>query len=250
MTFRHDFVFLEKTDSTNTYASSLLQNENVAEGTLIYTREQLQGAGLGSNIWVSEPDKNITATVILYPEFVAPERQFLLTMLLSVSVCHFLESLGDGLSPEIKWPNDIYLNSRKLAGMLIKNNISGNSIQQTIAGLGLNVNQASFDSRAPLATSLALVTGKNYNIKELLTIWHSKLEKLYEQIKSGNEACLEQEYMKRFYLLNRDSSFIIHGEKLIARITGLGEFGQLRLTAADGRNFLCGLKEIEFIPGE
>jgi BirA family biotin operon repressor/biotin-[acetyl-CoA-carboxylase] ligase len=246
MTLRHNFIFYEQVDSTNARAVELLQTQKLPEGTVVYAGAQTAGVGLGENKWQSEPGQNITASVVLYPVFLPAEEQFKLTMVISVSVCNLLESLDSLFKPMIKWPNDIYLNHRKVAGMLIKNNISGNTIAQSIAGLGLNVNQTEFDSSAPLAVSLTMINGKQYKIIDLLTKWHTALDHTYHLLQSGNADELEQAYLDRFYRLNQWANYTIYGENLRAKITGIGEYGMLQLRGEDGRKFSCGLKEVVF----
>lgn len=248
MTFRRNFIFLDSVSSTNLHTESLLLSGSLPEGSVIYTNEQTLGVGLGTNRWFSEPGKNITATVVLYPDFLPPEDQFKLTMAVSVSVCLLVESIDISMKPEIKWPNDIYLDGRKLAGMLIKNSISANSISHTIAGVGINVNQKLFGKEVPLAISLAQITGCEYDIPDLLTKWHKFLEKIYLDLKNGNSDELHKAYMDKFYLKGKAAGYIINGEKMIATINGIGDYGQLKLISADGREFTCGLKEVEFIP--
>lgn len=248
MTFRHNFLYFDKTGSTNTLAEQLLQLEKLPEGTVIYAREQTAGAGQGDNKWQSDPGMNLTASVIFYPGFLSAGDQFILTKLLSVSVCRILESLGKGLRPEIKWPNDIYVHRRKIAGLLIRNSISGSTISDTIAGLGLNVNQTGFGPDAPLATSLSIITGEFYDIKQLLTKWHELLMECYQELQQEGPDKLNKNYLERFYLLNQEAHFIIRGELMKATIRGTGQFGRLRLKAADGRDFTCDLKEVVFVP--
>lgn len=246
MTFRHNFIYFDEVDSTNIKAAELLQNQALNEATVIYAGKQTAGAGLGENKWLSEPGMNITASVVLYPNFLPAEDQFKLTMVMSVSICNMLESLDNRLKPHIKWPNDIYLNHRKVAGMLIKNNISGNIISQTIAGIGLNVNQTVFNESAPLAISLSMITGQKYDIVDLLTKWHETLSQTYHLLKSGQGYIIEQEYLERFYRLNQWANYTINDEKLWAKITGIGAYGMLQLKSEDGRKFSCGLKEVAF----
>lgn len=246
MTFRHNFIYFDEVDSTNTRAAELLVKQRLPEGTVIYAGKQTAGAGLGENKWLSEPGMNITASAVLYPDFFPAEDQFKLTMVMSVSICQMLETLDSRLKPQIKWPNDIYLNHRKVAGMLIKNNISGNSISQTIAGIGLNVNQTVFDASAPLAISLAMITGHKYEIIDLLTKWHVALGQAYDLLHSDKVHEIEQEYLNRFYRFNQWANYTINGEKLRAKITGIGAYGMLQLKGDDGREFSCGLKEVVF----
>lgn len=249
MTFRHNFIYFDEVDSTNTRAAELLLKQSLPEGTVIYAGKQTVGAGLGENKWHSEPGRNITASVVLFPGFLPAEDQFKLTMVMSVSICNMLESLDNRLKPKIKWPNDIYLNHRKAAGMLIKNNVSGSTISQTIAGIGLNVNQTIFDAQAPLAISLAMITGREYDIVELLTKWHDALGQTYHFLKSGKAHKIEKDYLNRFYRFNQWANYTIKGEKLHAKITGIGEYGMLQLTSEDGRAYSCGLKEVIFEAG-
>lgn len=212
MTLRHNFVYYDEVDSTNIRAAELLLKQTLPEGTVIYAGRQVAGAGLGENKWHSEAGMNITASVVLYPDFLPAEEQFKLTMVMSVSICNLLESLDSMLKPLIKWPNDIYLNHRKVAGMLIKNNISGSSISQTIAGIGLNVNQSKFDFRSPLAISLAMITGRKYDIMELLTKWHAALGQIYFLLQSGRAHEIEKQYLDRFYRLNQWANYTINNE--------------------------------------
>ena len=246
MTLRHNFIYYDEAESTNIRAAELLLKQSLPEGTIIYTGRQTAGAGLGENKWDSEPGMNITASVLLYPVFLPADEQFKLTMVMSVSICNMLETLDGTLKPQIKWPNDIYLNHRKVAGMLIKNNISGNTISQTIAGIGLNVNQLTFDARAPLAISLSMITGREYDIMELLTKWHAALGKTYHLLQSGRAHEIEKDYLDRFYRLNQWANYTINDEKVRAKITGIGAYGMLQLKGKDGREFSCGLKEVVF----
>jgi BirA family transcriptional regulator, biotin operon repressor / biotin---[acetyl-CoA-carboxylase] ligase len=167
-------------------------------------------------------------------------------MVLSLAVCSTLDKFQLPTRSQIKWPNDIYLGSRKVAGILIKNEIMGNSIYSTIAGLGLNLNQDSFSIKAPGAVSLRMLTNKEYNIEKILTDWHGNLAYWYEKLWNQETGIITDAYLDRFYLLNQASEFIIRGKKTKAIIKGLAEFGMLFLEGTDGKRYECGLKEIIF----
>ncbi|MFH1121403.1 MAG: biotin--[acetyl-CoA-carboxylase] ligase [Bacteroidota bacterium] len=241
-----EIIKLGSTGSTNQYASDLLNTRELGEGSVIVAYAQTQGKGQESNIWESEPGKNLTATILLYPSFLKPEYQFQLTKVISLSVCTTLDRLNLPFQSMIKWPNDIYLNSRKTAGILIKNEISGNCISGSIAGLGLNINQETFSAGAPGATSLRLVSGKLYDPDEILTDWHINVAFWYENLKNGETSILDEAYLKRMYLLNQPSVFIIRGEKMTATIKGLAEYGMLLLEGNNGKKIKCSLKEVIF----
>lgn len=243
-------------NSTNRYAEELLATNKLPEGSLIVTGNQTAGIGQAENSWESEPNKNLTATVILYPEFLGATHQFYLSIIVSLAVCktvnHFLKS------PEamIKWPNDIYCNNRKIAGILIKNHIMGASISQSIAGVGLNINQTVFN-QAPRATSLKLLTGFDFDVHEVMTKWHNYLADYYlllmqskepqtESLKSVVKGGLKDQYLSQLYLRNQPTDFIINGMPTRATITGVDLHGQLILIDENHTKHICGLKEIVF----
>lgn len=235
---------LPEIDSTNLYAERLLTHEDIPEGSILFTLNQKSGIGQAENKWESEPFKNLTATIILKPVFLEATSQFLLTAVLSLSVCELLKEFIPGVNPMIKWPNDIYCDDRKIAGILIKNHIMGKSISTTIAGLGLNVNQSVFHA-APFATSMKLISGKEYDVKQVLSKWHYFLATYYSKLKTDKKALLD-EYLSKLYLKDIFIEFIIRGKSTIARISGVDRHGQLVLYDHTEKKYVCGLKEIVF----
>lgn len=239
-------IRLNEIHSTNDHLEEILSTRQLPEGSIVVARHQTHGRGQENNHWESEAGCNLTFSIVLYPEFIKAEQQFMLTQLTSISICELLDSLDLPEKAMIKWPNDIYLGSRKVAGMLIKNNISNNSISQTICGIGLNVNQMVFSENAPIAVSLAMITRKEHNLDDLLTMWHINFGRAYDIIKNGNFESLNQHYLNRLYQLDQVASYSIQNEKLRATITGIAKYGMLKLTAEDGRTFTCGMKEVVF----
>ncbi len=246
--FEGRIIRLSEIASTNDYAGELLRNESPSEGTLITTGFQTSGRGQAGNTWESTANKNILVTAILYPAFLNPEKQFVLTQIVSLSVCTTLDDYNHPHKAVIKWPNDIYVNNRKIAGILIKNNLAGNRIMNTIAGVGLNVNQDVFSSNAPLAVSLRQISGKETDLQEILSKWHENLFKWYSLLKSGGFEAIEEAYLNRLYLLSIPSRFLYKEMEIEATITGTGEYGHLLLKTSDGNHLMCDLKEIVFIP--
>jgi len=243
-------IELRETTSTNDYMEMLLSSSNPEEGSVVCALFQTSGKGQENNRWESEAGRNILATAVLYPHFLRPDQQFFLTIVVSLSVCTLISKTEPALQPKIKWPNDIYLNNRKIAGILIKNALSGDSIQHTITGLGMNINQTRFSANAPLAVSLSEITGKKYHIPTLLTNWHESLMWWYNQLRENRLSMLEAEYLGRLYLIHQPAAFIIRGKRLTATIAGIGEFGKLRMVGEDGTEYLCDLKEVIFVPLE
>jgi BirA family biotin operon repressor/biotin-[acetyl-CoA-carboxylase] ligase len=243
---KSEIIRLDTTDSTNQHMTELMKTGNLAEGSVVCCRAQTKGMGQEGNTWESEPGKNLTATIVLYPSFLKPEFQFQLTRIISLSVCSVLDKLNLPFRSMIKWPNDIYIDNRKVAGILIRNEISGNSISGSIAGLGLNVNQNSFPAGISGAVSLFMLTGIEYDLEDILTDWHSGVAYWYGMLAKGNSEIIESAYLERMYLLNQPAEFTIRGEKMTATIKGLAEYGMLLLEGSDGSYHKCSLKEVVF----
>lgn len=240
----YSFTELSEVTSTNTYVENLLKNTHLAEGSVVYTLNQTAGRGLENNRWESEPGKNLTATIVLYPEFLDASYQFYLTIILSLSTCDTVNYFIGNEESCIKWPNDIYHNVRKIAGILVKNEVMGKGISKTIAGIGLNVNQTHF-KEAPNATSLKLITNTDIKVQDVLSKWHETVARYYHQLQNNAEDMMEQ-YLSRMYLKGKEAEYLIRGEKVYATITGVDPYGRLLLETRNGKQFVCSLKEVVF----
>ncbi len=232
--------------STNAYALSLLSKSKPPEGTVISTFRQTEGRGQIGSIWESEPDKNISLSVLFYPEFLRALHQFQLNQAFSLAVRDFV---ADQLAVDvkIKWPNDIYVEDRKIAGILIQNAITNNHLRSTVAGIGINVNQAAFLTNPPNPTSFLLKTGREFDLESLVLSLCQFIEQRYLQLKSGKIVPLQQDYLRHLYrfatpgLFQRASGEIFHGT-----ITGLDETGRLRVSINETEE-VFDLKEIKFL---
>lgn len=231
-------------NSTNLYAEELISREELPEGSLIFTPNQYDGIGHAENKWESEPFKNLTVTVLLKPVFLHAADQFFLTIAVSLSVCDLIEELIDTVNPFIKWPNDIFVNHRKIAGVLIKNQLMGSEISTSIVGVGLNINQMEF-KKAPNATSLKILSGEEYAVTEVLTKWHKLLYYRYTKLKDDRDALLAS-YLNKMYLKGKMQNFIIRNVITRATIQGIDRHGLLVLLDEKNNKINCELKEIVF----
>ena len=132
----------------------------------IYAGYQTAGRGQQGNGWESAPDENLLCSILIEREktvALKEESPFYMNVAVSVAVQRLL---GEGFT--IKWPNDIYWQDKKVAGILIENAIVGNQVAYSIAGIGLNVNQTEFLSGAPNPISLRQISGESYDIDALM----------------------------------------------------------------------------------
>ncbi len=239
----HEF---ESLSSTNTFATQLLAEKQVVEGTVILTHDQYAGKGQASNKWESAPHKNLTFSVILLPKFLLARNQFLLNQVVSLSVFDTLKAyIEDGLT--IKWPNDIYVFDKKITGILIQNNLRGSTLQSAIIGIGLNVNQKQFVSDAPNPTSMALEAGKTIDLEEVLSKFCQQLEKNYLQLKTGQTAQIQQRYLDSLFRIGKTYSYRrTDGTIFKGVIKGVTDIGKLIMKTDKGKEEFA-FKEVGYI---
>jgi BirA family biotin operon repressor/biotin-[acetyl-CoA-carboxylase] ligase len=240
-----NLMFFENLPSTNNYAADLLKNNNLQEGTIIYTNYQPEGRGYSGTKWESEDGKNLLISILLFPSFINPEDQFNISMTISLGICDFL--MRDIPDCSIKWPNDIYVNNDKIAGMLIESSVLNNQIEFTIAGIGLNINQEKFKSNAPNPVSLSLLTGKRYDLPACMNQLLTDLDKRYKQLIAGNSVQIKKEYVSKLYRLKEWCRFKYIKEIFTGRILTVGEYGRLKIENQNGEISEFSFKEIEFI---
>lgn len=239
-------IHFKELASTNSYASLLTGKESVGEGTVISAGYQTGGRGQAGNSWESEKNKNIIISIILYPSVVSPSDQFLISMIISLGICDFLNKHTGGV--KIKWPNDIYVNDDKIAGILIENSIIGNEIEHTIAGIGLNINQKKFLSGAPNPVSMCILTGIEYDLGDCLELLLADLDVRYKQLLSGLHENIRTDYISMLYRYNEWHCFKSEGEFIFGRIVTINSYGQLLIEDREGKIKSFSFKEVEFMP--
>lgn len=158
--------WIDEAASTNTLMSQ--QCADLPHGAVIAARRQTAGRGQRGNSWESQPDSNLTFSMLLRPKVILAVTQFQLSMLVSLGVCDALRA-ASGLDIKVKWPNDIYVGDKKICGILIENSLEGRRIGRSIAGIGINVNQERFLSDAPNPASLINLTGLTFDLPKLLS---------------------------------------------------------------------------------
>ncbi|NOS93450.1 MAG: biotin--[acetyl-CoA-carboxylase] ligase [Cyclobacteriaceae bacterium] len=236
-------VFVPECHSTNTLLIDLAQKTQQPEGTVVITRAQTKGRGQRGNGWEAEPDKNLTFSLLLKPHFLTASAQFNLTMAVSLALADFLKTKLP-TQPFIKWPNDMLVNSKKITGILIENTLAGENIQQSVVGIGLNVNQRQFTS--PGATSMSLETGQVYDLATELNILIEYVERRYLQLRSGHVNDLRQEYLNSLYWINEEQQFVSNGRIFKGIIEGVDAVGKLAVRNKGQINYF-GIKEISFV---
>ncbi len=243
--FENPIVRIPGTDSTNNYANHQLREKDIQEGTVFLTYEQTSGRGQLKNIWESETGKNLTFSIVLYPDFLEIRRQFMLSKVIALGINSALNKYVGNL--KIKWPNDIYAGNQKLGGILIENSIMYGLLKSSVIGIGLNVNQTIFKSNAPNPVSLKALTNQHYNCERILTEVLSGINQYYALLRQGEEEKIDQEFISVLYQLNENHDYMAEGEVFKGQIIGVNEIGQLQIRKEDGEILEFHFKEVEFL---
>ncbi len=237
-------IKLDTVSSTNSYALDLIKNDDIDEGVTIVTKYQIAGKGQQDNFWESEKEKNLLFSVILHPCFVKVEKQFLLSKAVSLAVTDFVKTEVSNVT--IKWPNDIYVDDKKISGILIENTLSGNIISNTVVGIGLNINQTGFRSDVPNPVSLKMLTNKTYNLNDCFNQLCYFIEKRYKELKKDFNK-INFEYLKNLYRFNSYNLYESRGGKFLAKIINVENNGELILETQQGEIKKFFFKEVSFL---
>jgi BirA family transcriptional regulator, biotin operon repressor / biotin---[acetyl-CoA-carboxylase] ligase len=240
-----NILYFESLNSTNDYAKSLISYNKVPDFTIIHTSNQLAGRGQRGNEWISGEGLNLTASWIHYPHLLKVERAFDLSMWTALAVYDALSAyLPYHHSIKIKWPNDIYVNDQKIAGILIENNIEKDFIAATVIGIGINVNQQEFLSIIN-ATSIYNQIQSPKDLNEILLAVHQSLIQKVGLLK--HIGLLKTMYLKHLYRFNEMHYFKTDSETIYAKIIDCDEQGKLMLQKADHELLKFDIKEIKFL---
>jgi len=243
-------MYIAQTNSTNTYLKQHPETDDV------YAGFQSAGRGQAGNGWESEPDKNLLLSVRLRPERILAAQQWQVCMAVSVilwqTVADYIEN-KDRLT--IKWPNDLYYEDKKLAGVLIEHTLKGNYIDESIVGIGLNVNQTQWQGSAPNPISLRQIIGKETDVDALAQKLIQNLHNI--GITSANWKILYSQHLYRkngYYFWEErevNSQPTMNGSRTSksfeAEIAGISEQGELVLKTSDNNEKKYHFKQIKYI---
>lgn len=227
-----EIIEFKELDSTNIYCKTLA-NKTPKTEKVVLAHFQSKGKGQFDKEWESEPDKNLTFSILHYPQNLDPMQYFHLNRAVALGVLagiinyvhaampHRLPQIQDKLS--IKWPNDIFLGSFKLGGILIENTIQGHLIDHSIIGIGLNLNQTYFSSKNPFANSLGKLLDWEIDRHELFDLL---LEQIFKHLYTPSDQ-LEENYNKLLYAYKRPALFMTKNQILKGIVQGVDHMGRL-----------------------
>lgn len=252
------FIILPEGDSSQSILARMYTEGRVDHLDSLMVVNQTAGRGQRGNSWEAEPGQNVTMSILLIHDSLKASDQFIVSQLISVVITDMLrDKLGDTTYYEqiaVKWPNDIYVGDRKIAGILIESSISGNNVERSIVGIGLNVNQVIFRSDAPNPVSMAQLLGNIYE-KGVEHIGRELSRRIADNVRKYRDGILVADEIRQRYmsiLWRREGlhpfTDVATDESFMASITGVESMGYLHLLTETGEDRRYAFKEVVFLP--
>ncbi len=214
----------------------MLQEAYPANGTLITADIQHAGRGQRERSWHSHAGQDITCSYILRPAFLSADRQFMLGAAVALAVHGMVAECSPHLEEviSIKWPNDILVRNRKVAGILIENTLRGMQLDSSIVGIGINVNGSGFPEGVK-ATSIAEMLGKEVGLEAALTVLDRHMGVQYGRLAALRFSEIMSGYNSLLFARSKNVVLDVNGMAMSVKVLGAQESGLLNLLHPDGR---------------
>ncbi len=221
-------IELSSVDSTNNYAMRLIDADKAYPGTAIVALSQTGGKGQRGRTWIDEPGQSLLMSLITDPKRPVTD-QFIFNSSVAVAIAMVLKQLHQYWQVAIKWPNDIIINDKKAGGILIENILRGSKWANAVVGLGLNIRQSSFPTDLPIATSLKIESGQEYEISVIRDLIRDAVMSVVWVPVNDME-----QYNALLYKKGQIQTFSTDGNKWDAQIVQANPDGSLSLQLIDG----------------
>ncbi|QRM87983.1 biotin--[acetyl-CoA-carboxylase] ligase [Lacinutrix sp. WUR7] len=239
-------IKLNAINSTNTFLKELSSEEGVVDYTVVQTDYQTNGRGQMGTLWTANSGENLMFSVFKDVSFLNFNQHFYISITVAIALIKTLEKHQIS-KLSIKWPNDILSENKKICGVLIENSIKQNKFKDSIIGIGLNVNQTNFEN-LPQASSLQLLTGRVFNVDEILYDFIENLKHYFMLLEKGDLEILKTTYEKYLFRKKKPSTFKdIEGKMFSGIIQSVSQNGNLQVLLEDNVLNEYDLKEIKLL---
>ena len=247
---KESIIHLTTVDSTNRYirdeAVALWENRGTGDFAIVTAEHQTAGRGQRGNTWNSNAGENLLFSLLVRPgETLEVSKQFLLSQAVALSIHDAMKCYG--IDTLLKWPNDIYAGSRKLAGILLELDYSGAFVEQAIIGIGLNVNQENFPPMDRVPVSMKMLRKRDFILDDVLATILDLFEHYYTEMRFGNRDAIAAEYKRVLLGMNERRTFIDRVGHFDAVIQDIESDGHLILRRTDGSTGRYAFKEVEMV---
>ncbi|MDR2825123.1 MAG: biotin--[acetyl-CoA-carboxylase] ligase [Prevotellaceae bacterium] len=243
------YLHLSETPSTNALMTEMLRVKTLPSGFVVAADFQSAGRGQANSKWETERGKNLTFSILYFPENLLAIENFIISQAAALAVKTVLDNEIAAFTDDrfsVKWSNDVYFQDKKICGILIENTLKVNVIQHSIIGIGININQTAFHSGEPNPISLSQITHQNHNLKDIL---HKICEEIFFILENKKEYCeVKTNYFNSLYRL--DGFYLFQtpdGETFSAKIFAIENDGKLILATENGEKRGFYFKEVRFL---
>lgn len=237
-------IYLPECHSTNDLLMDYARMGKAKEGTIVITDFQSVGKGQRGNQWESEPGANLLFSIMLQPDYLVPKSQFYIGLCMALATVKAIEALSEAQAGlQVKWPNDLYLNEKKIAGILLESSLSGNRVDFVVLGMGLNVKQLQFENEK--ASSL-WIEGLKVETNELLEEILIQLEAQLMHLRTSQIKLVIEQYYQRLRWMGEEHEFEAKNKRFSGTILGIDEQGRLML-GVGSNTLIYDIKEIKFL---
>ena len=241
--FTKNQIKLNTIDSTNRFLLEFNKSSKISGPIVVTADYQSEGKGRTSKSWFSNRGENLLISLLINHNLHI-NKKFDLSILISLALKDFLSIyLNDDI--HIKWPNDLIIKNKKIAGFIIDNLVQKSNIHTSVIGIGVNINQLKFNFFSPLATSISLENNCNYNLDDMKNNLLSCIENRY--INFEKNSTLYNEYLNYLYLKDKFSFFEINLKRIEAKIINVSEKGELFVQFKNDKIESFLLDEIKFL---
>jgi BirA family biotin operon repressor/biotin-[acetyl-CoA-carboxylase] ligase len=238
-TFDNQLIELESVDSTNNYAMARIHEGMASDGLVCLAHHQSAGRGQRGKSWLDKPGQNLIMSLIIEPGTLRISQQFLFSTAVALGILDIIQTINTG-NWRIKWPNDIYWNDRKAAGILIESIIKGKNWSFAVVGIGMNLNQESFPDEISNAVSLKQITKLNYEPVSIARRLVPSIQNRISLLRKDPGKILS-EFNQALYKRNENLVLEKGNEMISTKIIGVNETG---LLLTDMGSFTIG--EVDF----
>ena len=242
--------FIDQVESTNTYLKEqIASGRQLPQLHTVVCRQQTAGRGMRGNSWTSRPGDSLTFSILLRSDLLQGKQQFAVSELASWAVMRTYASYmtdEQKTKLKVKWPNDIFYEDRKLTGILIEHSLTGQHVDYSVIGIGMNINDESFPPELPIAISLRMITGRSLEPMEVLIRLHEQLALLLPDFLLGRYMDVHRHYMKHLYRREGFHLFTDINGQFRAQIKDVTPEGRLVLQREDGWERAYAFKEVRF----
>lgn len=228
-TFDNQLIELDSVDSTNNYAMGRIHEGLASDGMICLARHQWAGKGQRGKAWLSEPGQNLSMSLVIVPSSLIISQQFLFSAAVALGILDLVQRI-ENKNWTIKWPNDIYWDDRKAAGILIESVIQGKNWPWAVVGIGMNLNQDSFPEEIPNPVSLKQITGKHYEPKEVAREMVPSVQNRISMLRKDSYRIL-LDVNESLYRRNQTVALKKGNELIVATIIDVDSAGILRTDA-------------------